>query len=287
MKVCAAAKINLYLDVIRRRDDGFHEIETLYQPVSLWDELVFSKAKSGIIVEGDDPAIPWNEDNLCYKAASLLLAKCGRGAGLRIRVVKGIPSGAGLGGGSSDAAATLAAVNRLFRCGITDDEMRELAVSLGSDVPFFVFGKPAIGRGRGELLEEVRGLSKGWILIVKPDVTISTKWAYQNLNLLLTRHADRIRLSALLEGLQRFPKVRLDTFNSFEAAVSEQFPSVARILATLRAERPVLSSLSGSGSACFAIFSGESEAREAGERLEREGFFTRVVQPVGVAMRDA
>ena len=287
MKVLAAAKINLYLDVIRRREDGFYEIETFYQPVSLWDELTFREAPSGVTVEGDDASIPWNEDNLCHKAASLVLARCGRGAGVSIRVVKGIPPGAGLGGGSFDAAATLLAVNKLFQCGLTDNELGELAASLGSDVPFFILGRPAIGRGRGELLEEAPGLRRGWILIIKPDVTISTRWAYQNLNLVLTKGAGTAKLAALLEGLQRFPNIRLETYNSFEAGVSDRFPSVSGILAALKAEKPVLSSLSGSGSACFAIFSKESEAREVSKRLNSEGFFTRVVQPVDTAIRFA
>jgi 4-diphosphocytidyl-2-C-methyl-D-erythritol kinase len=285
MKVLASAKINLYLDVIRRRKDGYHEIETFYQPVSLWDELTFEEAPSGITVEGDDAAVPWNEDNLCYKAARLILERAGRNAGVKIRVLKGIPPGAGLGGGSSDAAATLLAINRLFECGLTGNELRELAECLGSDVPFFILGKSAIGRGRGELLEEAPGLRGGWILIAKPDVTISTRWAYQNINLVLTRGAGAARLTALLEGLQQFPNMRLETYNSFEAGVSGHFPSVCGILAALRAERPVLSSLSGSGSACFAIFHKESEAREVNERLKSEGIFTRVVQPVNTAVR--
>lgn len=287
MKVRAAAKINLYLDVIRRREDGFHEIETLYQPVSLWDELTFTKANSGIVVEGDDARVPWNEDNLCHRAASLVLARCGRGAGVRIQVVKGIPPGAGLGGGSSDAAATLLAVNRLFECGLTEGDIGAHAASLGSDVPFFLLGRPAIGRGRGELLEEVPGLRKGWILIVKPDVTVSTKWAYQNLNLVLTRGAGTATLSALLEGLQGFPSIPLATHNSFEDGIRRRFPSVSGILEALKAENTVLSSLSGSGSACFALFREESEAKRVGERLNKEGFFVRVVQPIEAAMRFA
>lgn len=287
MKVLTAAKINLYLDVIRRRDDGYHDIETLYQPVSLWDELVVEESPSGIFLEGDDPSIPWNEDNLCHRAARLLLEKSRRKAGVRIRVSKGIPTGAGLGGGSSDAAATLVAVNRLLGCGLSQEELAGLAAELGSDVPFFVFGRPAIGRGRGEILEAFPGLPGGWILIVKPDVTVSTKWAYQNLNLVLTNGSDKAKLTPLVEGLQRFPDSRLDTHNSFEAGMKEHFPSVSGILASLRAEKPVLSSLSGSGSACFAIFRTEAEASEAITHFGGEGLFSRVVQPVDTTIRFA
>jgi 4-diphosphocytidyl-2-C-methyl-D-erythritol kinase len=281
MKALSAAKINLYLEVKCRRPDGYHEIETLYQPVSLWDELTFEPAHSGIEVTGDDPLIPWNEENLCHRAARLVFEKAGFRGGLKMTVRKGIPSGAGLGGGSSDAAASLVAVNKLFDFGLTRAELLDMGAALGSDVPFFVGGKPAIGRGRGEILEDVAGLPGGWVLIVKPDVTISTKWAYESLTLLLTRAGGKTRLSELMEGLRRFPDIRLDTHNSFEAGVIERFPSIAGVLRTLREAKPVMSSLSGSGSACFAIFEGEREAREVGERFESEGFFSRVVKPVG------
>ena len=287
IKALAAAKINLYLDVIRRRDDGYHEIETVYQPVGLWDELIFEAIADGIEVSGDDSSIPWNESNLCHRAARLALEKIGCKKGVRIGVSKGIPSGAGLGGGSSDAAATLLAVNRLFELGFSQGELLALALELGSDVPSFVLSKPAIGRGRGEILEETRGLPGGWILIVKPDVTISTRWAYQNLNLVLTRDTGEATLTLLLEGLEGFPNVRLETRNSFETGVTEQFPSIAGILRVLRNEKPILSSLSGSGSACFAVFGEESEAREVMGRFKSEGFFTRVVQPTNRAVRFA
>jgi 4-diphosphocytidyl-2-C-methyl-D-erythritol kinase len=285
MRALAAAKINLYLDVLRRREDGYHDIETLYQPVSLWDELAFEKTPAGIEVDGDDSSIPWNEDNLCHRAARLILRTSGARGGVRISVKKGIPSGAGLGGGSSDAAATMLAVNELFRCGLSNGELQELSLALGSDVPFFIFGRSAVGRGRGELLEEVPGLPGGWILIAKPDVTVSTKWAYQNLNLVLTKGAGGAKLTALLEGIQRFPAVRLETRNSFEAGVMEHYPSVSGILTALKDERPILSSLSGSGSACFAVFEVESRAREVEKRLNSEGVFARLVQPVSQAIR--
>jgi 4-diphosphocytidyl-2-C-methyl-D-erythritol kinase len=285
MKVLASAKINLYLDVIRRREDGYHEIETFYQPISLWDELTIERAPSGITVEGDDATIPWNEENLCYRAARLVLDRAGCREGVRIRVAKGIPSGAGLGGGSSDAAATLLSINRFFECGLSEGELQELAAGIGSDAPFFVLARPAIGRGRGEVLEEAHGLPGGWIVIAKPNVTVSTRWAYQNLNLVLTKGLGAARLTALVEALQGFPNMRLEAHNSFEAGIVEHFPSVSEILSVLRSGKPLLSSLSGSGSACFALFAKESEAWEMEGRLREEGLFVRVVQPVDTAIR--
>jgi 4-diphosphocytidyl-2-C-methyl-D-erythritol kinase len=287
IRALAAAKINLYLDVLRRREDGYHEIETLYQPIGLWDELLFEETPGGIELSGDESSIPWNEENLCHRAARVVLGRTGCARGLRISVSKGIPSGAGLGGGSSDAAATLIALDKLFELGLSQEELLGMALELGSDVPFFILGRPAIGRGRGEILEEIPGLRAGWILIVKPDVTISTKWAYQNLNLVLTKGMCKATLTALLSGLDRFPKTRIETHNSFESGIVGHFPSVAGILAALRAERPILSSLSGSGSACFAVFEEEGEARGVSRRFHGEGFFTKVVQPTNQAMRFA
>jgi 4-diphosphocytidyl-2-C-methyl-D-erythritol kinase len=285
MKALAAAKINLYLDIKGKRPDGYHEIETFFQPISLWDELTFEGTPSGIALAGDDPTIPWDKDNLCHRAARLIFERAGFSGGVAIAVRKGIPPGAGLGGGSVDAAATLVATNALFRFRLSGTELRELAAKLGSDVPFFVLGAPAIGRGRGEILEEAQGLRGGWILVVKPDITISTQWAYENLTLVLTGDKVKATLETFRQGLQRFPDIRLETRNSFEAGVIEHFPSVAGILATLRAEKPILCSLSGSGSACFAVFADEGVAQRVGERLSGEGLFTKVVRPVHRAIR--
>ena len=285
IKALAAAKINLYLDVIRRRGDGYHDIETLYQPVSLFDELRFERAASGVALSGDRSDVPWNEENLCHRAARLVIERSGLRAGVRISCKKRIPPGAGLGGGSADAAATLLAVDRLLGTGFSRDELLELGARLGSDVPFFILGTPAIGRGRGEILEAAEGLPGGWILIVKPNLSISTKWAYENVNLLLTKDIGKATLTALLTDLKGFPNTALETHNGFEAGVVERFPAVGEVLAALREARPILSSLSGSGSACFAVFGEEREAREVAGRFDSEGFFTSIAQPITGAVR--
>ncbi|MCK4235763.1 MAG: 4-(cytidine 5'-diphospho)-2-C-methyl-D-erythritol kinase [Candidatus Krumholzibacteria bacterium] len=279
-----AAKINLYLDIIGTRDDGYHEIETIFQPVSLWDELTFSAVDQGLEVTGDDDSVPWNGNNLCARAARVLFDRVGFRRGVRIDVHKEIPVGAGLGGGSSDAAATLLGLNELFGFALSNDKLQELALRVGSDVPFFVMGRPAIGRGRGEILEEVSGLPGGWILIVKPDITISTKRAYENVNLVLTQRGYRDKLKKLLKGLEVFPDSRLDTLNSFEDSVIESFPEIGKVLATLRSSGAVLSALSGSGSSCFAVFSEENRAKEAGRVFISKGFITRIARPVNTAI---
>jgi 4-diphosphocytidyl-2-C-methyl-D-erythritol kinase len=284
ISVKCAAKINLYLDVIRRREDGFHDIETLFQPVSLWDTIAISTCRRGLELTGDDDAVAWNEENLCFRAASALLRRVGYRGGVRIDVHKEIPAGAGLGGGSSDAAGTLVGLNELLALGLSKEELMDIGSGVGSDVPFFIGGKPAVGRGRGELLEQVRGLQNGYVLIVKPDIFISSAWAYQNFKIVLTRGNNRNTLSMLLEGLKSFPEAKLKTYNSFEKHIVEAFPEIGAVLAALKSEGVAVSSLSGSGSACFAVFSEASRAEEASRQFISKGYFTRIARPVNAAI---
>ncbi len=275
-----AAKINLYLDVIRRRSDGYHDIETLFQPVSLWDELTLSATPDALAVRGDDSSIPWDEDNLCHRAARIMFDKTGYRGGAVIEVRKRIPAGAGLGGGSSDAAATLIGLNALLNFQLDKEELGQLALEIGSDVPFFIHGTPAIGRGLGEDLEGVDGLRDAWILIVKPDVTISTAWAYEQLNLLLTGNGGGAKLKTLLEGIKYFPEKKLSTHNSFERGISERFPEIGGILTVLKGEGALLHTLSGTGAACFSLFSEAKKAEEVRKRFIDKGFFLEIVRPV-------
>jgi 4-diphosphocytidyl-2-C-methyl-D-erythritol kinase len=260
------------------------KIETLFQPVGLWDVLRISSARTGIELTGTDPSIPWNSDNLCYRAAESMFRWAGVGGGVSISVQKGIPAGAGLGGGSADAAATLLGVNSLFGLGMSEGELFEIALSLGSDVPFFIRGRPSVGRGRGEVLEETEGLKNGWILLVKPSISISTDWAYRNIKIGLTRQKSGDTLGQLIEGLKRFPEAELLTWNSFTSSVIERFPEIGEIIAKLKREGAILSALSGSGSACFGIFTEESRAAEVSKAFIGKGLFTGIVRPVDRAV---
>jgi len=278
------AKINLFLDVLERREDGYHEIETLMQPIGLWDDLSMTRTESGIELAGDDPTISWGSDNLCHRAAGEFLARTGLDGGVRISVAKGIPHGAGLGGGSSDAAAVLIGLDEMFGTGLGEEGLIEIGLSLGSDVPFFIKGGPAVGRGRGEILEPVEGLRTGWILIIKPNITVSTSWAYRNIKIGLTRGGGVATLGQLIEGLKRFPEVELTTWNSFTRAVTESYPEIGEILDTLRRSGAILSAMSGSGSACFAIFGDHGRAVEVHRLFTGRGLFTGIVRPVDRAV---
>jgi 4-diphosphocytidyl-2-C-methyl-D-erythritol kinase len=279
--VRCSAKINLYLDVIRRRDDGYHDIETVFQPVTLYDIIRIEPVAGGITLTGDDPGISWDSSNLCWKAAGLILGEDGEGRGVSISVRKNIPAGAGLGGGSSDAAGVLFGVNELLGLEIDRQRLMEMALEIGSDVPFFLFGSPAIGRGRGELLEKTNGLDTGTILIVKPDLNVSTRWAYQNPNLILTRSEGGHKLNCLLGGLKDFPDIALETSNSFQEVVVGEYPEIGRILALLEREGAGLSLMSGSGSACFALYEDDTTASRVMGLMLDEGHSAWIVYPAG------
>ncbi|MBU8921928.1 MAG: 4-(cytidine 5'-diphospho)-2-C-methyl-D-erythritol kinase [Bacteroidales bacterium] len=274
------AKINLFLAVTGRRQDGFHDILTFFQPVSLFDELKLELTGGQIELVGDTPEIPWDERNLCFKAASEFISATGCDEGVRITVSKNIPHGAGLGGGSSDAAGVLTGMNHLHGKPIGAKVLEEIALRIGSDVPFFVRGTPAAGRGRGEILEKAEGLPYGAILIVKPDIPISTKTAYDNVRILLTRDSHEDRLNHLLKQVKDFPDMTFETFNSFESYAVEQYPEIKEILEVFRREEPTLSLLSGSGSACFALFDSEDKAVEVERLFMGQGYFTSIAKPV-------
>ena len=282
--VRCSAKINLYLDVIRRRDDGYHDIETVFQPVTLHDIIRIEPAASGISLTGNDPGISWGSSNLCWKAAEMILGMNGEGRGVSIDVRKKIPAGAGLGGGSSDAAGVLAGVNELLGLGIDRTRLMEKALEIGSDVPFFLFGSPAVGRGRGEILEKIEGLSSGTLVIVKPDINVSTRWAYQSPNLILTRSGGGSKLRCLLGGLKGFPDIALETNNSFREVVAEEYPEIDRVLDLLEREGARLSSMSGSGSACFALYEDDATASRVRDRMLGEGHSAWIVYPAGQTM---
>jgi 4-diphosphocytidyl-2-C-methyl-D-erythritol kinase len=276
----ARAKVNLGLNVIRRRPDGYHEIETILQSVDLFDALEITFDQSGRIeITCTDPDIPTGETNICHQAVLAMRDFLGAGLGARIHIDKQIPHSAGLGGGSADAGAVLLAAKAASDRGIDDDALRAVAAGLGSDVPFMLRGGTMLGRGRGELLTPLNDLTGGYFAIVKPPVDISTKAVYDGINLSLTKHSYRINLKAVNTLLARFPGVALTFRNALEDVVCPSHPVIANVLAELSELKPRFASMSGSGSALFAIFESESEASDIAERYSVQGFFTTVVRP--------
>jgi len=280
-----SAKLNLFLDIVQKRTDGYHDIVTILQPVAIWDELKIERIEHGIELRGDDASISWGEDNLCHRAAALILQEAGVDAGVRIDVSKGIPAGGGFGGASSDAAAVLIAVNEIFSLGYSRERLAEMALMIGSDVPFFIYGRPAIGTGRGEILEDWSGLRGVWVVVVKPEVSISTTWAYNNINLPLTREIDTDKLNSVLEGLKNLPEKPLESWNVFTEPIVRNYPVIGNILQGLSEEKPLIYSLTGSGAGCFALFSEENRAKEVAIRFKKRGFFVKVTQPISQTTR--
>jgi 4-diphosphocytidyl-2-C-methyl-D-erythritol kinase len=262
MQVFAPAKINLSLKILGRRDDGFHEIETLIVPISLCDEMKIEKNEGGIEFRCDDPFVPLSDDNLVIQAAKSFFVATELEPAVSIELKKKIPLGAGLGGGSSDAASTLLALNHLFEANLTHDELAKLGATAGSDVPFFVFESPAVSRGRGELVTPIRLPEKLSILLLKPAFVVPTQWAY-------SRWQDSRKIPDVPYAAQQFAD---QTFiNDLERPVFEKFVFLARLKIWLLKQPEVGAALmSGSGSTVFAVIRPNADADLLATRAKSE-----------------
>ncbi|MEY2550259.1 MAG: 4-diphosphocytidyl-2-C-methyl-D-erythritol kinase [Verrucomicrobiota bacterium] len=264
MQLSAHAQVNLSFEIKGRRADGFHEIETLMVPVSLADRLTIERAGADgqIHFSCDDPSLPMGEENLVVRAAMLFRERTGIGAGVTIALEKKIPHGAGLGGGSSDAASTLLGLNELFDAGLPQDELLELAARLGSDVPFFLARSPAMCRGRGELVTPVSFEASFSFLLLKPDFGVSTPWAYG-------KWKESRELPGIDYSAQAFDNVRF--VNDLERPVFEKFVFLARLKTWLRRQPEVAAALmSGSGSTMFAVLPDAKGAEALAARARTE-----------------
>lgn len=263
MEFLAPAKVNLSLRVVRRRDDGFHEIDSLFVPISLHDRLhIELRDEGGLIFTCDDGSILADETNLVVRAARLFFAETGRGTHARIHLEKHIPHGAGLGGGSSDAATTLLALDKLFGTALPREALLRMAATLGSDVPFFVLGRPVRARGRGELLDPVHFVDRLPLLLVKPPFAVPTPWAYQ-------RWRDSHTLPGIRYAAQPQPWGELS--NDLERPVFEKHLFLAELKTwLLRQPECIGAMMSGSGSTVFAILGKPADAPALGDRVRME-----------------
>jgi 4-diphosphocytidyl-2-C-methyl-D-erythritol kinase len=274
VKIRAPAKINLTLRIVGRRADGYHLLDTVMVPISLYDDIQIRKVRVTkkshrrlIKVICSNPAVPNGPENLAYRAAELLLAKAKIKQPIEIRIHKRIPIGAGLGGGSTDAAATLNGLNRLFKLNLTAKKLEKLGLALGADVPFFVRGRPARARGIGERLQSLRGLPAMSLVVVYPGFAVSTAWVYRNLprkltipdlnNSIFTRLKDVGDLGALL-------------VNDLEKITLNRYPRIAIIKEKLRRAGAAGCLMSGSGSSVFGIFHSNRKARVAFRMIAAE-----------------
>jgi 4-diphosphocytidyl-2-C-methyl-D-erythritol kinase len=279
VKLLSPAKINLYLHVRQKRKDGFHELDTLFERVGLFDTVTLTARRSGTGVVCRGMGVPGGPANLAYRAAELLRVKYGVTQGVTIRIEKRIPAAAGLGGGSSNAATVLAGLNKLWRLGLGKRELLSLGAEIGSDVPFFLLDTPfAVGRGRGEKLVAVTGKRpKIWHCLVKPPFGISTKEAYGALGpSSLTPHRGnaKLLLHSIKKGDAEGLSVRL--VNSLETALNKRVRSITEIKNELLKKGALGALMCGSGSTVFGIFSAEKKARQAarffGKRQGHQAF---------------
>jgi 4-diphosphocytidyl-2-C-methyl-D-erythritol kinase len=269
MRIKARAKINIVLDVAGKRADGYHELRTVFYETGLCDILDFSVSETpGIWIECTDGSIPAGKDNLVYKAAELLLKKYGIEKGIDVRIEKNIPHGAGLGGGSSDAAAALKAVNTLFKLGIPDKELEGFGARIGADVPFFISGGAAYAEGIGEKLTAINNIDLGYLLIAKPDFGVSTVSAYKALD--MEKEIFHPDAGALIKAMQSadMEKVYSNIGNSFEIPVFRMYPEIRRIKEAFLEEGAAASAMSGSGSAVFAVYKEKNAAVSAAEKIK-------------------
>ena len=276
LKFKTPAKVNLGLHVHGKREDGFHELETIFQMVSLFDDVELELLSSGIKLECDTPGIPTDDTNLVCKAA-LLLRKSYQveGKGVSIRLKKKIPFGAGLGGGSGNAAGVLMGLNRLWDLNIEREKLFTLAAELGSDVPFFLTSPCALGKGRGERLKVLESCSKFQVLLVFPGFPIATSWVYQNLRLKLTKRPNNISILRKNLSLSDITSLGSQLYNDLESLVIQKFPEVKVVKDELWAWGALGVLLSGSGSTVFGIFDDPEKAQVACASLN--GDWERVV----------
>ncbi|MBI1994378.1 MAG: 4-(cytidine 5'-diphospho)-2-C-methyl-D-erythritol kinase [Deltaproteobacteria bacterium] len=274
MRIRAPAKINLSLRVLGKRGDGYHFLDTVMVPIGLYDEITITGTRLGkagresLKVTCNHPLVPSGEENLVYRAAALLLGRKGIRGRIRIHIRKRIPVGGGLGGGSSDAAATLKGLNRLFRLGCRRRALLSLAASLGADVPFFIYGCPARATGIGERLRPLASFPRLWVIVLYPGFPVSTAWVYRRWRAgKLTKTIENTRINFSVREPERLKRLLV---NDLEKVASRRYPRIALLKKRLMEEGAAGALMSGSGSSVFGIFSSEQAAGEAFRRLRKE-----------------
>ncbi len=260
----AYAKVNLGLDVIRRREDGYHEVRMIMQTVDICDVLTFTRQeRPGIVVTTDKEELPGDESNLIYKAARLVTETCSVREGIKIELQKRIPMAAGMAGGSTDAAAVFHGMNEMFGLGMDEDEMCALGVKIGADIPYCVKGGTALAEGIGEILTKLPDAPACVVLVAKPDIDVSTKYVYENLHAeSLEYHPDIDGMRAAIEeGDLRGMAERMG--NVLETVTVNAYPVIREIKEVMKKSGAWNALMSGSGPTVFGIFGEEEKARKA------------------------
>lgn len=265
----ALAKINLGLDVLGRRDNGYHDVRMVMQTIYLYDNVTLTKKKdAGIQMETNLPYLPVDQKNIAYKAARILIDEFGIQEGVHIKLDKHIPVAAGMAGGSSNAAAVLVGMNRLFQLGLSQTQLMDRGVQLGADVPYCVMRGTALAEGIGEQLSSLPPLPKCYILIAKPGISVSTKVVYEALDAKeIVEHPD---IDGVLEGLEKqdIHKVAASMGNVLESVTIEKYPIIETIKNAMKETGALNAMMSGSGPTVFGIFEDRKVAKAAQQKLK-------------------
>lgn len=273
----ALAKINLGLDVVRRREDGYHEVRMIMQTIHLYDKLDIAKTKEpGIAIKSNLSYVPTNESNLVYKAGKLLMDEFGITEGVSVDLNKRIPVAAGMAGGSTDAAAMLYGMNRIFELGLSQRELMERGVKIGADVPYCLMRGTALAEGIGEKLTQLPPMVKCPVLIAKPQISVSTKFVYENLKLNEnTIHPD---IDQLVTDIQNkdLPAIAGHMGNVLETVTIPEYPIIADIKNKMMASGAINSMMSGSGPTVFGLFADEETAKKAYKEMLSSGLAKQV-----------
>ncbi len=273
MRLLSPAKVNIGLEILGKREDGYHNIRTLMVPITLCDEIIISEMESGIDVRCNCSEIPEGIGNIAFRAASLFLERTGIKKGVFLEIRKSIPQGSGLGGGSSNAAAVLSAMNELNGFPLNEKELMEIGGKIGADVPFFLKKKAAFVYGRGEIIVPVDDFPRVWFLLVKPPISISTKWAYERVSLKLTKCKKDINIQ---HSGNRF-ELRGDFRNDFEGIIIEEYPFLKDVRSMIEETGAEGVGMSGKGPTFFGIFTDEEKGRKAAELIKAPGDWMKIL----------
>lgn len=277
LELKAYGKINLGLDVVRRREDGYHEVKMIMQTVSIYDVLTFEKNNEpGIRIRTNLSDLPGDENNLIYKAAKLLMDEFSIESGIDIRLEKNIPVAAGMAGGSTDAAATFVGINTIFDLGLSEQDLMDRGVKIGADVPYCILGGTALSEGIGEILTPLPAMIECPLVIAKPDINVSTKYVYENL------HANELKHHPDIDGMIEAIKNKdLEAVgglmeNVLENVTIAEYPIINEIKDFLKKRGAVNALMSGSGPTVFALFDDFEAAQKAFEELKVAGLAKQV-----------
>lgn len=277
LTIRAMGKINLGLDVIRRMENGYHQVKMVMQTVKVYDELTFERReKPGIVLTADVPGLPVDESNLIHRAARRLEEARSFPCGAAIHLQKRIPMAAGMAGGSADAAAAFVGLNRLLDLGFSRKELQEMAVKVGADVPYCIEGGTRLSEGIGEVLTPLPAPPACSVLIAKPDIDVSTRYVYENLHVdTISHHPD---VDGVLEALRVGSLARLcgSMENILERVTGKEYPVIGELEARMKEAGALASLMSGSGPTVFGLFAERAQAETAAGELEKKGLASHI-----------